>query len=128
MAVQQQAESSGNSDPPLSKQKTMETFKLQQNIQMESMDKMMREGMNQQPRNQEEQMMAMMKMVVAQAQTSDKLFLETGVEEDHLNHSISSLNLQEDAEFQHLVKANMEAVMKKVNQNGAQGQGPGGMF
>ena len=72
-------------------------------------------------------MMAMMKMVVAQAQASDKLFLDTGVEEEHLNHSITSLNLQEDAEFQHLIKANMEAVMKKMNPNGAQG-GPGGMF
>ena len=72
-------------------------------------------------------MMAMMKMVVAQAQASDKLFLDTGVEEEHLNHSITSLNLQEDAEFQHLIKANMEAVMKKMYPNGAQG-GPGGMF
>lgn len=73
-------------------------------------------------------MMAMMKMVVAQAQASDKLFLKTGVEEDHLSHSITSLNLQEDAEFQHLIKTNMEAVMKKMNPNGVQGQGPGGMF
>ena len=44
MQVQQAAESSGNSDPPLTKQKTMETFKLQQQIQMGSMEKMMKDG------------------------------------------------------------------------------------
>ena len=43
--------------------------------------------------SQEGQLMAMMKMVVAQAQASDKLFLETGVEEDQLNKSIQALNL-----------------------------------
>ena len=73
--------------------------------------------------SQEGQMMAMMKMVVAQAQASDKLFLDTGVEEDQLNKSIQTLNLQEDPEFQYLVKANMEAVMKKMNPGGAGGQG-----
>lgn len=87
----------------------------------------MSEGMHN-ANSQEGQMMAMMKMVVAQAQASDKLFLDTGVEEDQLNKSIQQLNLQEDPEFQYLVKANMEAVMKKMNPGGAGGQGGMPMF
>ena len=48
---------------------------------MESMDEMLKEGM-QEPSTQEDQMQMMMKMMVQQAKSSDKLFNKTGVEEE----------------------------------------------
>lgn len=69
----------------------------------------------------------MMKMMVQQAKASDKLFESTGVEEDALNQSIASLNLQSDPEFMQLVQQNMQKVMMKAQQaQGGQG-GPGMM-
>jgi hypothetical protein len=52
MQMQQQtvaAMDTTDSAPPLSKQKTIDTFKMQQDIQLESMDHMLREGMGQEP-------------------------------------------------------------------------------
>ena len=48
---------------------------------MESMDEMLKEGM-QEPMTPEDQMQMMMKMMVQQAKSADKLFNETGVEEE----------------------------------------------
>jgi len=59
---------------------------------MESMDEMLRDGM-QEPQTQEDQMQMMMKMMVQQAKSSDKLFSMNGVEEEDLNNSIVKLNL-----------------------------------
>lgn len=49
------------------------------------MDDMMRSGAMNPPRNQMEEMQMMMKMMVQQCKSQDKLFLEQGVEEEHLN-------------------------------------------
>jgi len=77
----------------------------------------------------------MMKMMVQQAKASDKLFNQTGVEEEQLNHSIQTLDLQKDPEFMDLVQRNMQKVMMKAQQaqSGAGGaggapMGMGGMF
>ena len=48
---------------------------------MESMDAMMKDGM-QNPQSQEGQMQMMMKMMVQQSKAQDKLFEKTGVEEE----------------------------------------------
>lgn len=57
MQMQQQTAAATESDaPPLSKQKTIQTFKAQQDIQMESMDAMLKDGMGQEPTSQEGQM------------------------------------------------------------------------
>lgn len=48
---------------------------------MESMDEMLKDGV-QEPTSQDDQMQMMMKMMVQQAKSSDKLFNETGVEEE----------------------------------------------
>ena len=63
----------------------MQVFDKQQQIQMEAMDEMMRSGAMNPPRNQMEEMQMMMKMMVQQCKSQDKLFLETGVEEEQLN-------------------------------------------
>ncbi len=87
------------------------------------MDEMLKDGM-QDPRTPEDQMQMMMKMMVQQAKSSDKLYNMNGVEEEQLNNSIVQLNLQNDPEFVHLVNANMQKVMMKAQQ--AQGGRPGG--
>jgi hypothetical protein len=64
MQMQQQTASSGGDEwPLLSKEEVMATFKVQQDIQMESMEAMMKDGMAN-PQSQEGQMMMMMKMMV----------------------------------------------------------------
>jgi hypothetical protein len=64
MQMQQQTAASGGDEwPLLSKEEVMATFKVQQDIQMESMEAMMRDGMAN-PQSQEGQMMMMMKMMV----------------------------------------------------------------
>ena len=54
---------------------------------------MLKNGMGQQSQNEQDQMEMMMKMMYEQARATDKLFEQTGVEEDELNHSIAKLNL-----------------------------------
>ena len=51
------------------------------------MDEMMKQSMHE-PTSQAGQMEMMMKMMVQQAKAVDKLFNETGVEEEQLNQSI----------------------------------------
>ena len=48
-------------------------------------------------------MKMMMKMMVQQSRSNDKLFENTGVEEDQLNACILKLDLQKDPEFLQLV-------------------------
>ena len=99
----------------LSKDKVIETFRAQQDIQMESMDEMLKDGMGGAGDNsQEGQMMMMMKMMVQQSKASDKLWDKTGVEEDQLNFSIMELKLQEDPDFMKMVNENMAKVMAKA--------------
>ena len=88
--MQQKAAASGSDEMTiLPREKVLETFKTQLQIQMESMDQMMKDGMaNQNPQSQEGQMMMMMKMMVEQCKGQDLLFQRTGVEEDQLNYSI----------------------------------------
>lgn len=93
MQMQQQTANTGGDDLPLlTKEQVMSTFKVQQEIQMESMDAMMKDGMAN-PQTQDGQMAMMMKMMVQQSKAQDKLFEKTGVEEDQLNSSIQRLNL-----------------------------------
>jgi hypothetical protein len=132
MQMQQQTANSGGDEMPLlSKEEVMATFKIQQEIQMESMDLMMKEGMAN-PQSQEGQMMMMMKMMVQQSKAQDKLFERTGVEEEQLNSSIQRLGLQSDPEFMQMVQENMAKVMAKAQQHqgGMPGMGGpmGGMF
>lgn len=64
---QTQGATNENSDAPaLTRENSIAVFKVQQQIQMESMDEMMKGGM-QEPSSQEGQMMMMMKMMVQQA-------------------------------------------------------------
>lgn len=135
MQMQQQTQgpsSASESAPKLTKQKTIETFKVQQEIQMESMDEMMKEGMaagGMNPQSQEGQMIMMMKMMVKQARASDALFAKTGVEEDELNNSIQTLDLQKDPMFVMMVQENMQKVMMKAQQaQGGMGGPPGGQM
>lgn len=101
MQMQQQTQGAATSDAaPLSREKTMSTFKAQLEIQMESMDDMMKQGMDQgADQSPEGQMAMMMKVMVSQAKASDKLWEQTGVEEEHLNSSIQLNDLQQDKEF-----------------------------
>jgi len=126
---QQTANSAGDELPLLSREEVMATFKAQQEIQMESMEAMMKDGMAN-PQSQEGQMMMMMKMMVQQCKAQDKLFEKTGVEEEQLNSSIQRLNLQSDAEFMQMVHENMQKVMQKAQQaqGGMGGMHMGGMF
>ena len=103
----------------------MDVFQAQQKIQMDSMDEMMRSGAMNPPRNQMEEMQMMMKMMVQQCKSQDKLFIEQGVEEEHLNQSIQDKNLQQDPEFNAMLQANMKKVMMKAQQ--AQAAAGGGM-
>ena len=69
-----------------------------------------------------------MKMMVQQAKAQDKLWEQTGEEEDKLNQSISKHNLQQDPIFMKMVQDNMAKVMAKAQtaQGGAGGGGMGG--
>ena len=93
---------------------------------------MMASGMNQgAAATQEGQMVMMKKIMVNQAKAQDKLFNETGVEEQQLNSSIQALNLQQDPEFMAMVQENMMVMMKKMQESegGMGGGGPmGGMM
>lgn len=66
MQQQTQASSAGRKDvKPLTKEKVMEVFKVQQEIQMESMDEMLNSGMGfNEPNTPDAQMQMMMKMMV----------------------------------------------------------------
>jgi len=90
MQMQQQALPNSQEEiEVLTREKTIETFKAQQEISMESMDSMIKDGMaGMNPQSQEGQLVMMMKMMVQQARGQDQLFLKTGVEEEQLNHSI----------------------------------------
>lgn len=124
MQVQQQTiGAAAEEQAPLTKQKTMETFKVQLDIQMESMDKMMEGGAMQ---GGGDQMQMMMKMMIQQAKAQDELFLKTGVEEELLNISVQKNNLQNDPEFTMLVQQNMQKVMAKAGGPGGMGGGMGG--
>jgi len=125
MQQSQQGQTDSNQEP-LSRDKALEAFKVQQEIQMDSMDDMMKSGMmNEQQPGGQGQMEMMMKMMVQQAKSSDKLFERIGIEEDELNNSIVKLNLQQDPEFMKLVNDNMQKVMAKAQQaQGGMGGGP----
>jgi len=72
---------------------SIKAFKKQQDIQMETMESMMKDQAGMNTQGQEGQVMMMMKMMVHQARAADKLFEEIGVEEEELNESIQKLNL-----------------------------------
>lgn len=115
----------------LTKDLTIKTFKVQQRIQMETMESMMASGFNQHvAATQEGQMLMMQKIMVSQARAQDALFNETGIEEQLLNASIQALNLQQDPEFMALVHENMMKMVKKMQEaEGGMGGGPmGGMM
>ena len=63
MQMQQQTQGMGGDHQALSREKTISTFKAQQEIQLEQMDEMLKDGMNE-PRTPEAQMEMMMKMVI----------------------------------------------------------------
>lgn len=76
----------------LNKEEAIRVFKIQQDIQMESMEAMMKEGMHE-SQSEEGQMQMMMRMMTQQAMSTDKLFDQTGVEEEELHKSITANNL-----------------------------------
>lgn len=76
----------------LSREEAIRVFKIQQDILMESMETLMKEGM-QEPNSQMDQMQMMIRMMTQQAIASDKLYDETGVEEEELHRSITTNNL-----------------------------------
>ena len=93
MQMQQQTIPNDNkAGKVLSREETIKCFKTQQNIQMESMETMMKEGM-QEPNSEAGQMQMMMKMMTQQAIATDKLYEQTGVEEEELHNSITKNNL-----------------------------------
>lgn len=63
MQMQQQTHAGGADHNPLTREQTIKVFKTQQDIQMESMDEMLKEGMNE-PTSQQDQMAMMMKMMI----------------------------------------------------------------
>ena len=85
MKIQKNAQSATGGEV-LSREKTIETFKIQQDIQMKQMEIMMKDPslqpnmMNQM--TNEGQMQMMMKALVEQCRAQDQLFEQTGVEED----------------------------------------------
>lgn len=131
MQMQQSTGANVNEDaaPTLSRKDTIKTFEVQQEIQMKSMETMMKDGMGgagMNPQSQEGQMVMMMKMMVQQAKAQDELFEKTGVEEEDLNSCITKLDLQKDPEFMQMVQANMQKVMMKAQQAQGAGGGMGG--
>ena len=63
----------------------------------------------------------MVKVMVNKARTCDKLFEETGVEEDHINAAIRKLALQNDKDVMQLVQENMEKINQKAKNAGVDG-------
>ena len=56
----------------------------------------------------------MMNMMVSQCKNQDKLFFETGVEEEVLNHSIETNKMKEDPEFKKVLDESMQKAMAKA--------------
>ena len=74
-------------------------------------------------------MQLMMKAMVQQSRAQDKLWKETGIEEDQVLYSIEQLELEKDSEFQQMLQENIRKTMEKAQhaQGGMLGGGGGGM-
>ena len=61
---------------------------------------MIKEGLNGlDPLKDEDQMKIMLRALISQALTQDKLFEQTGVEEEQLIYSVQKLGLESEPEF-----------------------------
>lgn len=67
------------------------------------MDELMKEGMTDM-RSQDDQMRMMSKMMIKQAKANDQYFFEVGEEEETLGLDVNNLGLQNDPEFQHVLR------------------------
>ena len=76
----------------------------------------------------------MMKAMVQQSRAQDKLWKDTGIEEDQLLFSIEQLELEKDFEFQQMLQENIRKTMEKAQHaqggmmGGGAGMGGGGMM
>ena len=68
-------------------------------------DEIMKSGvLAQQPQTYHQQEEQMTKTMIQQAKMADKLYMETGVEEEQLLYSIDSLRLDKDQEFVNVMR------------------------
>jgi hypothetical protein len=85
MQAQMGGSSGNNSRPSISKEKAKEIFFDSEEKKFESMKKMMSDPRNQQMDTQDDQMKAMIEMMVQQAKLSDEMFEKHGIEEEEFN-------------------------------------------
>ena len=85
MQAQMGGSSGNNSRPSISKEKAKEIFFDSEEKKFESMKKMMSDPRNQQMDTQDDQMKAMIEMMVQQAILSDDMFDKHGIEEEEFN-------------------------------------------
>ena len=109
--------------PTLSKQKTKEIFLDSEEKKFESMKAMMQNQKG--PMNtQEDQMEAMVEMMVQQAILADDMFEKHGVEEEEFNSAVMHYQLMNDPE---VYKKMMESMQKLNVMSGGQMGAMGGM-
>lgn len=70
--------------------------------------------MTKDPTNDHEEMQVMMKIALSKARACDQLFEQTGVEEDHLNAVIRTLEEENDQEVMELKSENMEKMSEAM--------------
>ena len=100
----------------LSREKTIDTFKVKIRIQIEQKQIMLNlKEKAQSADTLKENMQILNKMMVQPYRVKDQLFEETGVEDDQLIVSVKKLDLEKDPEFQLLADEYMKAVMQTPN-------------
>lgn len=97
--MQAQTGNTDNSTPPsISREKAKELFFSSEDKKFESMKKMMSDSRYQRIESNEDQMNAMMDVMVEQAILADDMYEHHGIEEEEFNQAIFYYNLMEDPE------------------------------
>jgi hypothetical protein len=108
MQAQMGGSSGNNSTPSISKAKAKQIFFDSEEKKFDSMKKMMSDPRNQRMETQEDQMNAMMEMMVQQAILSDDMFERHGIEEEEFNQAILYYNLMQDPEVSRKMMESMQ--------------------
>ena len=104
--------------PSISRQKAKQIFFYFEEKKFESMKKMMQDPSHQRMDSQEDQMKAMMDVMVQQAILSDEMLECHGIEEDEFNKAIKYYDLMSDTEVSSKLYDYMMKLQKTVDGDG----------
>ena len=98
----------------------IEAYKTQLKIQLDSMDELMeiQEGLDSRDPTGEAELQCMQNILVRQAQSSDELFFQTGVDEDFLSYCIRETKFSSEPEFAQLLAESQAELAEKMKERG----------